>query len=426
MKIDPDRLLSLRKKRGWSRPQLAKRSGITVRTIQRLESESESQRGQKSQEHTVDSLAKALGVESGVLTGELPLPESGKVPVSDTERVQIGAQIAPKVRLAYDLIRRRYGGVSATEIINLAPLFFAILAEGSLAWRREKLKELKEGIDRLEEIDGFWHGRQGLPFAVTPVPEAIEAEEKSIAKADLFGEHLLGCMTYDLDPSTDNPFASYLRRLKAELDIPSVVDVDSGDLMFGSPLKFPDYDICRDELDGIANSSRYAKMALETGHARLSGIPEELMAEDASEKRAKWLEDRLPDTLKDQEKKIEDLEKGMKDLKKEIKKKDEKIKEMGRPETYPEGVSEEEVLKERLKEVLKELDKQNERREELGHLKEKHREERSRLEMIIAEEKDLSTSLSDTITHPEGDLKGIEEADSQEHNPAIEKGGDDQ
>ena len=39
---------------------------------------------------------------------------------------------------------------------------------------------------------------KGLPFdvTVTPVPEDIEAEENSIAKADLFGEHLLdGCMT---------------------------------------------------------------------------------------------------------------------------------------------------------------------------------------------------------------------------------------
>ena len=420
MKIDPDRLLSLRKKRGWSRPQLAKRSGITVRTIQRLESESESQRGQKSQEHTVDSLAKAFSVESGVLTGELPLPESGKVPVSDAERVQIGAQVAPKARLAYDLIKRRYG-VSAAEIINMAPLFFALLAEGSLAWRHEKLKELKEGIDRLEEIDGFWHGRQGLPFAVTPVPEAIEAEEKSIAKADLFGEHLLGCMTYDLDPSTDNPFASYLRRLKAELDIPSVVDVDSGDLMFGSPLKFLDYDICRDELDSIANGSPAAQVALEAGHARLSEIPEKLMAEDAGEERAKWLKDKLSDAFKDLEKEIKDLEKRMKDLEKEIKKKDDRIKEMvemERLETYPEGVSEEEFSKE----GLKEFDKQHKLWKELSHLKEKHREELSHLEMLIKEERDRITSLS----NPEGDLEDPEETESQETNSNIEKGGDDQ
>ena len=154
-------------------------------------------------------------------------------------------------------------------------------------------------------------------MTLTPVPEAIEAEKNSIAKADLFGEHLLDGLDYDdLDPSTDNPFASYLRRLISELDITGGVDVDSGDLRFGSPLKFPDYDICRDELDGIANGSASAKVAFETGHVRLSEIPEELMAEDAGEERTKWLGDRLPDTFKNLEKEIKNLEKRMKDLEK--------------------------------------------------------------------------------------------------------------
>ena len=57
------------------------------------------------------------------------------------------------------------------------------------------------------------------------------------------------------DPSEDNPFASYLCKLKAELDRTDI-DVDSGELVFGSPLKFPDYDICRDELNRIANFAR--------------------------------------------------------------------------------------------------------------------------------------------------------------------------
>ena len=420
-KIDPKRLSRLRKEKGekgWSRPQLAERSGITARTIQRWENEPE--KSQKTREDTLNRLAKALDVEPGVLTGELPLPEFDKAP--DPERVQIGAQVAPKVRLAYDLIRRRYG-VSATEIINMAPLFFALLAEGSLAWRSEKLKELKEGIERLEQIDGFWRGK-GLAFDVTltPVPEAIEAEENSIAEADLFGEHLLDGLDYDdLDPSTDNPFASYLRRLISELDITGGVDVDSGDLRFGSPLKFPDYDLCPDELDSIANGSPAAQLALEAGYARLSEIPEKLMAEDAGEERAKWLEDKLSDAFKDLEKEIKNLERRMKDLEKEIKKKDDRIKEMvemERLETYPEGVSEEEFWKE----GLKEFNKQNKLSKELSHLKEKYREELSHLEMLIKKERDRITSLSD----PEGDLEDPEETKSQETNSEIEKGGDDQ
>lgn len=375
MQIDPARLLELRQRKELSRPQLAKRSKVTERTIQRLEKEP-----QPSRKNTLERLATALGVKPGVLTGELPLPESGKSP--DSERIQIGAQVAPKVRLAYDLLKRRYG-VSATEIITMAPLFFALLAEGSLAWRREKLKELREGIDRLKQIDGFWREYNVHLFALTVDNNDIETEEASIAKADLFGEHLLGCMTYDLDPSTDNPFASYLRQLKDELDIPGVVDVDSGHPMFGSPLRFPAYDICRDELDRIANNS---------------------------------------DSVKDQKKKIKDLEKGMKDLEKELKEKGEQIKEMVRTETYPEGVSEKEYLK-LIGEAWKE---EKEVWKELGHLREKHMEEQSRLEMIIKEERERITSLNATITYPEGDLKGIEEADSQKTNSEIEKGGDDQ
>ena len=247
MKINPERLSSLRQKNHMTRKELAERSGIAERTIQRLENEPE--KSQKTREDTLNRLAKALSVELGVLIGELPLPKFDKAP--DPKPVQIGAQVAPKVRLAYDLIKRRYG-VSTAEVISMAPLFFALLAEGSFAWRREKLKEAYEAIDRLEQIDGFWRG--GLSGTESYMNEGIAAEENSIDKADLFGEHLFSdtsiLMDDFFDLSTDNPFASYLRKLQVELDIPGVVHVDSDRLMFGSPLKFPDYNICRDELDG--------------------------------------------------------------------------------------------------------------------------------------------------------------------------------
>ena len=311
MKIDPDRLSSLRKKTRLTRLELEKKSGINKRTIQRSESKSESQRSQNSQEHTVNSLAKALGVKAGVLTGELPLHESGKAPDSDSERVQIRAQVAPKARLAYDLIKLRYD-VSAAEIISMAPLFFALLAEGSLAWRREKLQEVEETKSRLEQIEGFWRG--GFVSGSVVMDGGIAREGDSIAKADLFGEHLFSDSDATFieedepfDPSTDNPFASYLRKLEDELDITGVVDVGSDHLRFGSPLKFPDYNICRDELDGIANGSHFAKIALEAGDVRLSEIPEELMAEDAGEERAEWLEGKLSDTRRDVEKEFIDI-----------------------------------------------------------------------------------------------------------------------
>ena len=301
MKIQPERLRRLRKEKGLSRVQLARLSKVSERTIQRLENESE--RTQTNREYTLECLAKVLGVEEGVLAGDAPFPDTNKRP--EPERVQIGAQVAPKARLAYDLIKRRYG-VSTTEILNMAPLFFTLLAEGSLARRREKLEEAREAIGRLDEL-GEESGHQIFMGATTVALNADSAEEDSIAKADLFGEQLLddsqGTFVDEaFDPSTENPFASHLRRLAADLDRPSVVKVEHDDLSYGAPwLKFPDYDLCGDELDNTANGSPDARRALETGYARLSEIPEELMGEDAAKERAAWLEGKLPDIYKDLE-----------------------------------------------------------------------------------------------------------------------------
>ena len=337
MKIDPERLHSLRNKKGFTRSQLAQRSGISERTIQRLENEP--QRSQKSQEHTLNSLAQALGVEKepGVLTGELPLPASNKTPADNPDRVQIGAQIAPKTRLAYDLIKHRYG-VSRTEIINMAPLFFVLLAEGSLAQRREKLKEVEDMLVRLDEIratGGTWSAE--FSQAAVVAEWASESDKASIASADIFGMDLLddgGSYTDAFEPIKINPFALYLRNLAGELAIPDVVDVDKGDLNFRSQYKFPDYEVCTEELDHISQGSSKARRTLETGHVRLSEIPETLMAEDAGEERAKWLEDKLPaiydlagdslaeivstDPKQDLKQKIEDMESKQPDLKKKI------------------------------------------------------------------------------------------------------------
>ena len=290
MKIQPERLRRLRKEKGLSRVQLARRSKVSERTIQRLENESE--RTQTNREYTLECLAKVLGVEEGVLTGDVPFPDANKTP--EPERVQIGAQVAPKARLAYDLVKRRYG-VSTTEILNMAPLFFTLLAEGSLAWRREKLEEACEVISRLDQVEEV--GYSIFSGAATAADLAYGAEAVSIAEADLFGDGLLGGEAFD--PSTENPFASYLRKLADDLDRSGVVKVEHDDLSYGTPwLKFPDYDLCDDELNGITNDSLNARRALETGRRRLSEIPGELTGEDAGEERAAWLEEKLPDIYK--------------------------------------------------------------------------------------------------------------------------------
>lgn len=293
--IDPRRLRKLRG--GMSRKKLADRARVSERTIQRIESDPG--RSRPIREHTLDQLAKALDVDIGVLTGELPLPESDKAEAPDAGRVQIGAQIPPKARLAYDLVKRRYG-VSMTEIIGVAPLFFVLLAEGSLKRRREKHREASDTVHRLDEI---WsesvHGTDGGGVQVSL--NALDAEEESIEKADIFGRlYVEGDYPWFLPPAQDdNPFAAYLRELSKSLNKHGAVDV--GDLRYGSPSRFPDYDLWNNEIDRMANGSPDARRTLELGVARLSDIPDELMGEDSSEKRAAWLEEKLPDAFRDLE-----------------------------------------------------------------------------------------------------------------------------
>ena len=269
MRIDAERLRTLRRREQLTKVELARRAEIHPRTIRRMEREPE--RCEKTREDTVYRLAKALDVEPGVLTGDLPAPKLGKEPPCPPMRSPISAQIFSKSRLAYDLVCRRYG-VTRPEIINLAPLFFTLLAEGCLKWRREKLKEVDEAIGRIEN-----------PSALHDLGELIEQEERSLNNADVLGaqreEHITGhFLPY-------NPFARYLHEMDR-----LAVDEDEG---HSSRMRI-DYRICEEELGWITNRSRRARMCLEAGHARISEIPEDLMAEDAGEERAKWLEEQIP------------------------------------------------------------------------------------------------------------------------------------
>ena len=147
-----------------------------------------------------------------------------------------------------------------------------------------------------------WRAKSGhrvFNHAAAHVELSAGIEAGSIAEADIFGEHLFGESDEPFDSSEGNPFASHLRRLAADLECPGIVEVERDGLRYGSPWpRLPDYDLCNDELESITNGSTDARRALETGHVRLSEIPEQLKGKHAGEERAAWLEERLPDTYK--------------------------------------------------------------------------------------------------------------------------------
>ena len=286
--VDPGLLRQLREAKRLTRARLAEKSKVSERQLRRLE---DSKAPPPSiRDNTLMKLARALEVEPGVLAGEIPPPEFTQRPAR-VERSPIRAMIEPKARLAYTLLKQRYG-VNATDIINMAPLFFTLLAEGSLAWRREQLEAADEAMERAVS---FGEGHLSFMKAAYRVENGLIGERDSIEALDLFGEKVSDDAHYwEYDSSTENPFAAYLRKLADDLGRADVVSITDDALGFGLSFRYPSYDVCGAELDGIAHHSETARWVLEAGHVRLDEIPAELQGDTVGEERARWLEGKAP------------------------------------------------------------------------------------------------------------------------------------
>jgi len=85
MRVDPAKMRNLREERSWSQERLADAAGLSLRTVQRVESE-----GNASAETRL-ALAGAFGVDVGVLSQSPALPFSGssrpQVPSEDGSRL---------------------------------------------------------------------------------------------------------------------------------------------------------------------------------------------------------------------------------------------------------------------------------------------------------------------------------------------------
>lgn len=277
--IRPDQLRALREQRGLTLEQLAEQSRVAKRTIQRLEKgEIAAPRG-----HTAKRLAKALGVKPADL-GEEPRPGGKPVHLRDALR--------PETWLHYELIGRRFG-VRVREVIEMAPLMFALLAEQSLAWRREQLGQFEDALNTAAELGKA----DRLRFTcIDQARDYLVLEENAIWKGDLFGDPWedVGDATYFEPGETVNPFADYLRHLAADLEDEKVsVGYDSG-----IP-NVPSYRVYDDELERIIGGSKLARFALVLGEVKIADIPDELLAEDAPpEERAAWIESSASEDLR--------------------------------------------------------------------------------------------------------------------------------
>jgi transcriptional regulator with XRE-family HTH domain len=141
-KINPQSLRQLRKQKGWSQNDLATQTGLGKRRL--VELEDCSVQFHDVRDSNFEDLCKALGATDAQLRGEEPITDP--LPVN---YVTLPSKITTIAQMNYDLISLSYG-LSSDQLVQLAPLMFAILVEDSFVWRKEQL-ELGKQIQELKK-----------------------------------------------------------------------------------------------------------------------------------------------------------------------------------------------------------------------------------------------------------------------------------
>ena len=262
-KIAPEVLKKLRETKGWSQAELAGQAKFDTQTIWRLE------RGKQKTTRlgTVAKLARVLGVESAVLTGDAPIPDVTPAP----QKSSSNNRLSTRTENALYLIARRYN-VPGWQVLELAPLLFCWAAEMSLRERRERLRKLEAACSTARALeDDMAHLP---PSNFTYSDEKIRAESESIDFNDIFGtcidgDQFLDGPYYPDADDTDNPFAKFLDKLMG--DISDVVAFNGF-----SPFDYPDYKVCRDHALRLVGGDELLAERILTGIVDLAEMPKEL------------------------------------------------------------------------------------------------------------------------------------------------------
>ena len=297
MQINPSCLKTLRKKARISQQMLAEESGVTKRTIARIESGG----GGETRGPTVNLLAEALRVKPEVLSQE---PESEAVREADLRELglrQVKLILDNKTILAYDLVGAYYG-VDMKFMLNVGPLLFALLAEQCCADRRRRAEEAKAALEACEPalVEFYTNIDEHLEAHVSDyddstsfdigMTEFFSSLSESCERRGLFGYRWNGMFE---DYVERNPFSDFLKQLAEELDPDDKLDLwdrfnAGGFLQTAILMNF------RKSLTGGSGRADYA---LSHGYVRIGQIPEELRGEDkdVTSERKKWLESKVPD-----------------------------------------------------------------------------------------------------------------------------------
>jgi transcriptional regulator with XRE-family HTH domain len=278
MKVDPSVLRQLRHEKRLSQEQLAAKAKIDKQTISRLERGS----GERTRDHTLRQLARALNTESAVLSGEAPPPDRQRD--AEQSKSQFNISVHAGARNALFLIAERYH-VRPWQVLELAPFLFCWAAEASLRQRHERLEEVERACENARNAE---NAISHLPLPdFTYSEEKIAAEKESIEGRDLFANWVenndnLTHSPFPHDPGGgyDNPFARFLSNLVLEFDTSITFEEFA---VFDSPI----YKVCKEEAAYLVEGESELADAVLQGDVALWDMPKEIR--DDYRARAQWI-----------------------------------------------------------------------------------------------------------------------------------------
>ncbi len=269
--INPATVKSLRERKGWTQEQLVRRLGnrLTKRHLQRIESQAGKLTEVAVNANTLEELAHAFRVKSGVL--RTPLDQER--PRIDDKRVQKPIDLPVSAWVKLELVQAAYA-LDVETIIELAPLMFVFHAESSLRERRERLAERRRF---LALFDLAAKHDDALPDSFERLMgRYLDEEEASIRRRDVVGRFLDPDGVSDGLPEMD-PFTEYWQRLSKGFSDPDNLEVDPSPPSLGSDAtrwKPPGFSVCTDWLRELTGADPQLVEAIHSRRIVIDEIPE--------------------------------------------------------------------------------------------------------------------------------------------------------
>ncbi len=288
MHIDPKTMRELRDRAGMTQAQLGERAKVAARTIQRIET---SKRQYKCRQHQAESIAKALGTTSAVLAGGKRSAEEQKALLTKARLKLLRMPVKEDYFFYLGMIELTYG-VQWRDVVELAPLLFAIVAEKSLAERLAAAKEMETALNALTAPKG--HPQLTFMNSTGEFEDALASELESIAAKDIFATKISE-FAYEVGGIAfyRNPFTETVKRMVAD----SKSDVLEIASMHEAEREWPlgiEIDAFTRQLENLTGGDPIATDALTGPEARLvTDIPKELLADDRRDDRIRWLKDQV-------------------------------------------------------------------------------------------------------------------------------------